>query len=95
MKKNKDRFQLNELLLVIPDAGKTYSATMKRGKMADGSRLIHGKVVIEEGQIVSKADSEEELAENLDQMSRFKLHFNLHRACGRQTKFFKSSFFHN
>jgi hypothetical protein len=95
MKKGKNRFRLNELLLVMADAKRTYSATMKRGIMNDGSILISGKVIVEEGQIISRADSEEELADYLDTICKFKLDHGLHKVSGRQSKIFKTTFFHN
>lgn len=89
--------QITELFLVKcgEDWHRTFMATIIRDKTENGTDIIHGHVVVNEGKIWCVAESEEILGMYLDDICTMKLNHNLHSNPEVTTKIFGERFFWN
>lgn len=96
-KKVSSHFELIELMLVKPgnDFGRTFTAEIYRETTKTGESIVRGNVVVNEGQLWSSAETQEELRKNLDDICLMKLDFGLHSDAGVFTKIFDIDFFLN
>ncbi len=81
--KKKENFHLTELFLVCADVTRTFVATRLEKKNDFGEKFFVGVVIITEGEVISRAQTEEELEINLDFIAKLKLDKDLHREEGK------------
>jgi hypothetical protein len=81
-KKKMPGIQITELFLIRADWKRTFVAEIIRETTADGKKFVRGSVIIEEGKAWSIGNSQEELANNLDDICTLKLDYNLHYYSG-------------
>jgi hypothetical protein len=81
-KKITSSIEITELFLVRADWHRTFMAEIIRETTADGKEFVRGSVIIEEGKAWSIGNSQEELANNLDDICTLKLDYNLHYYSG-------------
>jgi len=72
-KKKLPDLQITELFLVKADWNRTFMAEIIREKTENGTDIIRGSVVINEGKVWSLAGNEEELGTYLDDICIMKL----------------------
>jgi len=84
METNKNKFSVSELFLVMADWNRTYTGIISREKTKHGT-LCRGNVIIDEGKVVSMAQTEKVLTQNLDHICRLKLDHGLHEKAGEST----------
>jgi hypothetical protein len=94
-KKKLPELQIVELFLVKADWNRTFMAQIIREKTQEGSDIIRGNVIVNEGKIWCVADSEEELGTYLDDICTMKLDHNLHSFAGLTIKIIGIDFFLN
>jgi hypothetical protein len=87
--------QITELFLVKADWNRTYLAQIIREKNADGTEIVHGSVIINEGKAWCCGCDEEELGNYLDDICIMKLDNGLHEKAGITLKIAGEDFFMN
>jgi hypothetical protein len=94
-KKKLPEIEITELFLVKADWNRTFMAQLIRGKKPDGSEIIHGSVIINEGKAWSIGNNEDELGTYLDDICLMKLDYGLHEKAGITFKIAGDDFFLN
>jgi hypothetical protein len=94
-KKKPPDIQITELFLIKADWDRTYMGKMLQENTEDGKSVVHGSVVINEGKAWSAAETQDELAKNLDDLCTMKLDMGLHSNAGVTTQMFGEEFFLN
>ena len=92
--KKTSKIEITELFLVKADWHRTFMGTIVR-ETTDGKEFVRGTVIINEGQAWSTGNSQEDLANNLDNICTLKLDKNLHGNPGVTTKIAGTPFNHN
>jgi hypothetical protein len=83
-KKESSNLIITELFLVKADWTRTYLGEIRREVDSDGNPLLMGKVTVDEGQIWSMANCDDEiLRKNMDDICKMKLDKNLHSSSGK------------
>jgi hypothetical protein len=77
-KKKMPGIQITELFLIRADWKRTFMAEICRETTADGKEFVRGTVIINEGRAWSTGNSQQDLANNLDNICTMKLDFGLH-----------------
>lgn len=77
-KKASNNLILTELFLVKADWTRTYMGAIRREHDDDGNEIVLGSVIVNEGRIWSKAQTQEELMSNMDAICTLKLDKGLH-----------------
>jgi hypothetical protein len=99
MKKKKttdsDKLIITELMLVKADWGRTFVAEIYRETTPDGVPIVHGTVVVNEGNIWSSAETQEELGKYLDDICFMKFHMGLNSISGIKLIFHDMCYFLN
>lgn len=80
-KKKLPPLQITELFLVKSNWRKIFVGEIKREKTEDGE-ICRGTVVVNEGKIWSRGESQDELGKNLDDICIMKLDMGLHSNAG-------------
>lgn len=94
-KKKLPEIEITELFLVKADWNRTYMAQIIREKNADGTEIIRGHVIINEGKAWSIGNNEGELGTYLDDLCILKLDYGLHEKAGITLKIAGEDFFLN
>lgn len=81
-KKKLPDLQITELYLVKADWQRTFMAQIIREKTEDGTEIICGSVIINEGKAWSIGNNEDELGTYLDDICIMKLDHGLHEKAG-------------
>ena len=76
------RIEISELFLVKADWNRTFVGQIIRKTDEDGLSINLGTATIIEGKIWSKAETQEELGDNLDDMCTLKLDYGIHSKDG-------------
>lgn len=63
--------------MVKADWSRTFWGTIRRETDAGGNEIVMGSAVVNEGKIWSKADSQEELMKNMDDICKLKLDYGI------------------
>jgi hypothetical protein len=87
--------EISELFLVKADWNRTFVGQIIRKTDEDGLSINLGNVTVNEGKIWSKAETQEELGNNLDDICTLKLDHNLHNSCGVTSILAETLFNHN
>jgi hypothetical protein len=99
MKKKKsmdlENLKISELMLIRADWQRTFVAEFCREITSEGVSIVRGSVVVNEGKIWSRADTQEELGKYLDDISILKLDYCLHLSHGVITDLSGMSFHMN
>lgn len=77
-KKKQTNIELTELSLFKADWGRTFMGEIRREEYKDGSEIIRGKVVVNEGCMYSAAPTLDVLRTYVDSMIILKLDFSMH-----------------
>ena len=77
-------FKISELFLIMADIKRTFPGVIVRDTV-DDVPICYGSVIVEEGEMFSKAETEEELTEKLDDLCKMKLDHKLHDEIGEAT----------
>ena len=77
MKGHKTNIEIRELILAKADWTRTYIGTIDWYTREDGSKVVIGKVKVNESQVVCKANNIEELGKFLDDMVILILDYDL------------------
>ncbi|MGA1978268.1 MAG: hypothetical protein ABSG89_10495 [Bacteroidales bacterium] len=87
MKKKLSGIEISELFMVKAgtDLNRTFIGKIYREKTKEGKQIIHGYVKVNDGNIYSSAETQEELGKNLDEICLMKLNEGLHSQCGSTT----------
>jgi hypothetical protein len=93
--KKKPTLVMTELFLVKADWNRTFMGAIVREKTEDGKDFVRGSVIINEGLIWGTAETEEELAKNLDEITIMKLDKGLHNCPGHRELIGGRAFFLN
>ncbi len=91
----KSEFEITELFLVVADIKRTFVGSMQRGKDEDGRDFVSGKVTVEEGVMVGRAETGRKMGEQLDIVCKLKLDHNLHQEEGRTSMILGTKYNHN
>lgn len=91
-KKKASNIILTELFLVKADWSRTYMGAIRRETDVEGNEIVLGSVIVNEGRIWSKANSQVELMRNMDDICTLKLDYGLHSHSGVFTKISKLVF---
>lgn len=94
-KKKISSIEISELFLVKSGWNRTFMAEIFRDETKDGKTINCGKVVVNEGQIWSSGETQDELAHYLDDICTMKLDFGLHDNEGVSSKIAEGKYFHN
>jgi hypothetical protein len=86
---------ITELFLVKSGWDRTFMAEIVRDKTEDGNTINRGKVVVNEGQMWSTGETQDELSNNLDDLCTMKLDMGLHNEPGISTEIACSNFYFN
>jgi hypothetical protein len=86
---------ITELFLVKSGWDRTFMAEIVRDKTEDGKTINRGKVVVNEGQMWSTGETQDELSNYLDDMCTMKLDMGLHDETGISSMVGCSNFYHN
>jgi hypothetical protein len=87
-----DKFEITELFLVKADKNRTFIGCINRHTDENGNKFVTGSVVVNDGQICSKATTDYELGQQLDDIAILKLDYGLHEKCGVASTFFGNPF---
>lgn len=93
-KKKLPEIEITELYLVKADWNRTFIAQIIREKTEDGTEIIRGSVIINEGKAWS-VGSEENLGTYLDAICSMKLDYGLHEKAGITSTIAGEDFFLN
>ena len=77
-------FNISELFLIMADNERTFPGVIVRETVNDVP-ICYGSVIVEEGEMFSKAETEEDLTQNLDEICKMKLDHDLHGKIGETT----------
>ena len=77
-------FIISELFLIMADDERTFPCVIVRDTV-DDVPVCFGSVIVTEGEMFSKAKTEEILTKNLDEMCKMKLDHDLHGEIGEVT----------
>jgi len=94
MEKKLPNIEITELFLIKADWNRTFMGQLIR-ETTDGKSTVRGNVVINEGKAWSIADTQENLARNLDNICTMKLDMGLHDSGGIQKDIAGEKFFLN
>jgi hypothetical protein len=94
-KKKKLSLEITELFLVKSGWDRTFMAEIVRDKTEDGKTINRGRVVVNEGQIWSAGETQDELGNYLDEICTMKLDLGLHDNQGVFSKSAEGKYFHN
>ena len=99
MEKNKGdkkyEFELTELFLVVADLKRTFVGSMLSGKDEDGNDFVTGKVTVNEGVMIGRAETDRKMGEQLDIVCKLKLDYNLHSSKGKTSMILGTDYNHN
>ena len=87
--------EISELFLVKADWNRTFVGQIIRKTDEDGLSIVLGNVTVNEGKIWSKAETQDELGNNLDDICTLKLDGGLHNSCGVTSILAETLFYHN
>ena len=87
--------EITELFMVKADWNRTFIGQIIRKTDEDGLSINLGNVIVDEGKIWSKAETQEELGNNLDDICTLKLDGGLHNSCGVTSILAETLFNHN
>jgi hypothetical protein len=76
---------ITEIILIKAGWHRTYWGSIKRNVDSNGTPILSGEVIIEEGKVWSRSQDEEELLRNMDDICMMKLDYGLHADHGRTT----------
>ena len=88
-------FEIIDLFMVMADLKRYFVGSMHRGRDKDGNEFVSGKVTVEEGVIVGRAENDKKMTKQLDVVCRFKLDFGLHNKEGKSTMILGTKYNHN
>ena len=91
----KEKFDLAEIFLVAADIHRTFVATRFRKEDDNGEEFVIGIVKIHEGEVISRAKTEEALEKQLDVICKWKLDYGLHTQAGKSSEIISTNFFIN
>jgi hypothetical protein len=94
-KKISSGIEITELFLVKADWHRTFMGEIIRETTADGKEFVRGTVIINEGRAWSIGNSQQDLANNLDNICTMKLDFGLHSDRGETIIISGTDFFLN
>ena len=94
-KKKISSLEITELFLVKSGWDRTFMAEIVRDKTEDGKTINCGRVVVNEGQIWSTGETQDELGNYLDEICTMKLDLGLHDNAGVTSKIAEGKYFHN
>ncbi len=92
---NKEKFQLVELFLVAADIYRTFPATMLRKQDDNDQEFYVGAVIINEGEVIGRAETQAELERNMDDICKLKLDYGLHSIEGASSEILSTNYSHN
>jgi len=94
-KKKISSLEITEFFFVKSGWDRTFMAEIVRDKTEDGKTINRGRVVVNEGQIWSTGETQDELSNYLDDICIMKLDLGLHENPGIGSAIACSKFFHN
>lgn len=94
-KKKISNLEITELFLVKSGWDRTFMGEIVRDKTEDGKTINRGKVVVNEGQMWSTGETQDELSGYLDDICTMKLDMGLHEEPGISSVIACSNFYHN
>jgi hypothetical protein len=86
---------ITEIILIKADWHRTFLGSIKRNVESNGTTILSGEVIINEGKAWSRSQDEEELLRNMDDICVMKLDYGLHTPAGVTTQIFEKDFFLN
>jgi len=92
MEKKLPNIEITELFLIKADWNRTFMGQIIR-ETTDNKTIVRGNVIINEGKCWSVANTQEELAKNLDGICTMKLDKGLHDDAGKFTEINGEKFF--
>ena len=87
--------QKGALFVVKSSAGRLFWCTVKKFSRVGEEEFVSGDSVVDEGLIVSRAETFSELKSYLGDVCKLKLEYGLHRNRCIRSKILKTDFFHN
>lgn len=81
-KDNPNKIQLSEMFMAQASADRCLSVIIKRGVDEFGNPFVISRIVMPDGLIQAKADNQQQLGKNLDQMCKMVLDMQLHNYAG-------------
>ena len=94
-KKKISSLEITELFFVKSGWDRTFMGEIVRDKTEDGKTINYGTVVVNEGQIWSAGETQDELGIYLDCICTMKLYLGLHDNQGVFSKIAEGQYFHN
>ena len=93
--KRNPRLQKGALFVVKSAVGRLFWCSIRTMSGDGEEEFISGDSIVDEGSIVSRAETFEGLKSNLGDVCRLKLEHGLHRHKSVRSKILKTDFFHN
>lgn len=95
MDNNKGKFEILELFMAQAGKDRRFYGTINRGFTKDGTRVLRGKIMMQDGFILAQAGTQEELGDRLDELVLMVLDEGLHSNDGATFTTCKFIFFSN
>ncbi len=99
MEENKEykkfEFDITELFMVMADLKRYFVGSLRRDKDDDGNGFVSGKVTVNEGVMVGRAENEQKMGNGLDVVCKLKLDHDLHRKEGKTSMILGTRYNHN
>jgi hypothetical protein len=93
---NRNRFLRSGALFIVKSSfGRLFWCSIRKLSGEGEENFISGESVVDEGVIVSRAETFEGLKSNLGDACKLKLEYGLHRQRSVRSKILKTDFFHN
>jgi hypothetical protein len=93
--KRNPRLQKGALFIIKSSVGRLFWCTIRKLNDDDKEEFISGDTVVDEGMIVSRAETFDGLKSNLGEACMLKLEYGLHKNRSVRSKILKTDFFHN
>lgn len=94
-KKESTNLIITELFLVKADWTRTFLGEIRREVNCDGTPVVIGEVIVNEGRVWSIGSNDEDLRRNMDSICVMKLDYHLHSHTGESIQLLGSEFFLN
>jgi hypothetical protein len=82
MDNDKDQFEISELFMAQADRDRRFFGTIKRETDSDGTSIVRGKIMVNNGFVCAMAACQDVLGERLDEMVLMVLDYDIHKISG-------------
>jgi hypothetical protein len=94
-KEKTDRFEITEMFMAQASHERCFYGIIKRGTDEFGNDFVFSRIVMPDGLIQARANDQQELGKNLDEICRMVLDYGLHNNTGANINVLNTALFVN